>query len=82
MRLTRRSFLGTSAAVIAGTMAKGATLGANERVRICVAGVNGRGKNHIEGFGAIADSGAGTAGDPYVLNTGPPLKRLRPRRRK
>lgn len=48
---TRRSFLATTSA------ATGACLwpslrahGANERLRIAVAGLNGRGKNHIEGW--------------------------------
>jgi predicted dehydrogenase len=53
MSVTRRSFLGTSAAVVAGTMVGGSAFGANDRVRICVAGVNGRGKTHIEEFSKV-----------------------------
>ncbi len=52
---TRRGFLQTSAAVggsliIMGTKASGGIKGANERVRIAVAGLNGRGQSHIDGW--------------------------------
>ena len=51
MSFTRRAFLGTSAAaVVAGTMATGKVFGANERLRFCVCGVNGRGGSHLEEF--------------------------------
>jgi predicted dehydrogenase len=54
-RTTRRRFLqGTAAAgtslLIAGSRASGKVLGANDRLRIAVAGVNGRGKSHIQGW--------------------------------
>lgn len=54
-RFSRRSFLQTSAAagaslLITGTRASGAIDGANDRLRIAVAGLNGRGKSHIEGW--------------------------------
>ena len=55
-RITRRRFLqSTSAAagaslIIAGTQASGKVIGANDRLRIAVAGVNGRGKSHITGW--------------------------------
>ena len=53
--LSRRSFLqGTAAAgaslLITGTRASGKIVGANNRLRIAVAGVNGRGKSHIGGW--------------------------------
>lgn len=53
--LTRRSFLKYSlaagaSAFICGTRSTAAVLGANERLRIAVAGVNGRGGNHISGW--------------------------------
>ena len=53
MPVTRRQFLGTSAAavLVAGAMSKGTVFGANERVRVGVAGINGRGGSHLEGFG-------------------------------
>lgn len=53
-RINRRTFLQTTAAgtglILAGTSASGAVLGANDRVRIAVAGLNGRGKSHINGW--------------------------------
>ncbi|MFQ5732160.1 MAG: Gfo/Idh/MocA family protein [Planctomycetaceae bacterium] len=53
--ITRRRFLQSSAAVgasfaIGGTKSSGNILGANERVRIAVAGLNGRGGAHIGGW--------------------------------
>jgi predicted dehydrogenase len=52
---TRRQFLKTSAFVgatfaIGGTKSSGNVLGSNERVRIAVAGLNGRGQSHLDGF--------------------------------
>lgn len=55
-QLTRRRFLQTSSAVagasllITGTRASGKVIGANERLRIAVIGLNGRGKSHIGGW--------------------------------
>lgn len=54
-RLNRRSFLKTAAAAstvfplftIAGTKASGRVLGANDVIRVGVAGINGRGGSHI-----------------------------------
>ena len=54
--ITRRSFLERTAvgagalAVIGGTRASAKVLGANDRLRIAVAGCNGRGKSHISGW--------------------------------
>ena len=57
MSQTRRNFLKTSSAIVAGgtfaisgTKASGNILGANDRVRIAVAGLNGRGGAHIGGW--------------------------------
>ena len=55
MVLSRRNFLqGTAAAgaslLITGTRASGKIIGANDRLRIAVAGLNGRGKAHIKGW--------------------------------
>jgi len=52
MPVTRRQFLGTSAAavIVAGAMSKGKVFGANERVRMGVAGIHSRGGSHLEGF--------------------------------
>jgi predicted dehydrogenase len=54
---TRRDFLKTSAAAaagatfaISGTKSSGNVLGANDRIRVAIAGVNGRGTSHISGF--------------------------------
>jgi predicted dehydrogenase len=54
-RLTRRRFLQTTSAagaslLITGTRASGKVLGANDRLRIAVAGLNGRGRSHIDGW--------------------------------
>lgn len=56
-RRTRREFLKTTSALaaggsflISGTKASGNLLGANDRVRIAVAGLNGRGGSHIGGW--------------------------------
>ena len=56
----RRDFLkcaaGAGAAfVLSGTKASGRVLGANDRVRIAIAGINGRGQGHMSGFGGIKD---------------------------
>ncbi|MEX2112058.1 MAG: Gfo/Idh/MocA family oxidoreductase [Pirellulales bacterium] len=57
-RISRRKFIQHSAAAstafglftIAGTKASGRVLGANETVRVGVAGINGRGGSHINAF--------------------------------
>ncbi|MBI1318998.1 MAG: twin-arginine translocation signal domain-containing protein [Candidatus Hydrogenedens sp.] len=49
MAITRRKFLGATAAavVVAGTKASGKVWGANERIGVCTIGFNGQGKTHI-----------------------------------
>lgn len=63
-RQTRRTFLKRAAATvgiaasftIAGTRASGRVLGANDRVRIAIAGIKGRGYyGHIKGFGGMKE---------------------------
>jgi predicted dehydrogenase len=57
-QLTRRGFLQEAAATaaafpivaVSGTKSSGRVIGANEAVRVAVAGINGRGKAHIGGF--------------------------------
>jgi predicted dehydrogenase len=55
-RFNRRTFLqSTSAAagaslLLTGTKSSGAVLGANERIRIAIAGLNGRGRSHMDGW--------------------------------
>jgi len=59
----RRKFLKRAAAAgvaatftIAGTKASGRVLGANDRVRIAIAGINGQGTwRHAKGFGPMKD---------------------------
>lgn len=53
--ITRRNFLQTTSAagaglLLTGTRASGKVDGANDRLRIAVAGLNGRGKSHIKGW--------------------------------
>jgi len=58
-KYSRRKFLGHTAAglgaglIIAGTRASGKVFGANDRVRIGVAGIHGRGQGHISEFLSI-----------------------------
>ncbi len=62
-RLSRRQFIKTSAAAsaafstftIAGTKASGRVIGANDTIRIGVAGLKGRGGTHIGEFGKMKD---------------------------
>ncbi|MBP85299.1 MAG: dehydrogenase [Planctomycetaceae bacterium] len=57
-KLTRRTLLKSAAAAsaafplftIAGTKASGKVIGANDTIRLGVAGINGRGTSHIDGF--------------------------------
>ncbi len=56
-RATRRTFLkqtaavvGASAFTIAGTKSSGRVLGANDTIRIAIAGLNGRGREHVDQF--------------------------------
>ena len=59
-RVHRRDFLKVTAAVGAGAVIsrpavakEGTVLGANERFRVAVCGLNGRGGSHVGGFGGI-----------------------------
>jgi predicted dehydrogenase len=57
-RPSRRSFLKTAAAAsaafplftVAGTKASGRVLGANDTIRVAVAGINGRGGSHLDAY--------------------------------
>ena len=68
MPASRRRFLASSAAagslLITGTRTSRAVAGANDRVRIAVIGLNGRGKSHLAGFGAIPGVEIATVVDP------------------
>ncbi|MEO1997017.1 MAG: twin-arginine translocation signal domain-containing protein, partial [Planctomycetaceae bacterium] len=54
--ITRRNFLQTTSAaagaslILTGTRASGNVLGANDRVRIAIAGLHGRGRSHMGGW--------------------------------
>jgi len=52
MPLTRRQFLGSSAAAViaAGTVAKGKVFGANDKIRVACIGLHGQGGSHVNGF--------------------------------
>ncbi len=57
-RSTRRTFLKRTLAAaatvtIAGTKSSGKVLGANDTIRIGVAGLNGRGRDHVEAFATM-----------------------------
>jgi len=57
-KVTRRTFLKSSTAIgagvmICGTAATGRVFGANDRLRIAVAGINGRGSSHISGYAGM-----------------------------
>jgi predicted dehydrogenase len=58
MSITRRQFLGSSAAavLVAGTMTRGKVFGANEKVRMAVIGFHGRGKEHMDEWTSHPDS--------------------------
>ena len=60
MSLTRRSFLKRSLAAaatvtLAGTKSSGKVLGANDTIRIAVAGLNGRGGSHVGAWVGMKD---------------------------
>ena len=50
MEMSRRKFLGASAAavIVAGTKAAGKVFGANDRIRFCCIGIHGQGGSHIK----------------------------------
>jgi len=74
-RTTRRRFLQASTAAgasfaIGGTKSSGQVLGANDRVRIAVIGLHGRGSSHLNGFGGLKNVEIAYVVDPdeKVLN--------------
>src|SRR5579864_2831488 len=74
MAIDRRDFLkttGKAVAVSAATLALGGkVLGANDRVRVAICGVRGRGHDHIRGFSRVpnAEIAALCDVDENVLN--------------
>ena len=67
-KVNRRSFLRTSGGVAAGaalglgTLPTASALGSNERINVGVAGLKGRGGNHIGGFRGLAGEGVRVTG--------------------
>ena len=68
--VTRRRFMKTTAAAVAtpslimGTKASGEIVGANERIRVAVAGLNGRGGNHMGAWSSMEGVELAYAADP------------------
>ncbi len=65
--VTRRRFVKGTAATAAGMLlgtSKTSWAGANERVRVAVLGINGRGKSHLGGFASLKDVEVATICDP------------------
>ena len=76
--LTRRTFLGSSAAavIVAGMKAQGTVFGANNRIRVCTCGFNGQGGSHIKDILAMKNAAEYTAlcdVDEKVLEKGKKL---------
>ena len=68
-RFTRREFVKGSVAAmatiaIAGTKSSGRVLGANETIRIAVAGLNGRGSAHVGAYAGMQDVQIAYLADP------------------
>jgi len=65
--VTRRGFVKGTAATTAGLLlgtSKTSWAGANDRIRVAVLGINGRGKSHMGGFSALKDVEVTTLCDP------------------
>ena len=57
MNVTRRYFIGSSAAavIVAGMKAQGKVIGANNRIRVCTIGFNGQGSSHMKDILALKE---------------------------
>ena len=80
-RTTRRRFLQATGAAgasfyIGGTKASGKVIGANERFRIAVIGLNGRGNSHTSGFGGLKNVEIAYVVDPDERILGNKLKSM------
>jgi len=73
--ITRRDFVKTAAAatVLIGT-SRTAWAGANDRVRVAVLGLNGRGKSHLNGYGRLENVEVATLCDPDSRLFAPTIK--------
>ncbi|MSR31709.1 MAG: Gfo/Idh/MocA family oxidoreductase [Gemmataceae bacterium] len=79
--LNRRQFtasaLATAATItIAGTKSSGKVLGANDTVRVAVAGLNGRGGSHVDGFLGVKGVEIACLIDPDTRTHGKRLKQI------
>ncbi|HAT20233.1 MAG TPA: dehydrogenase, partial [Verrucomicrobiales bacterium] len=77
----RRRFMAQTAAagaapLIIGTKSSAQVKGANDRLRIAVAGLNGRGGSHIGGFGGIKGVEIAYVADPDANVRGRRLKEV------
>ena len=83
MSLNRRKFLKTVAAAatvtIAGTKSSGRVLGANEVIRIGVAGLNGRGGSHTSAFSAMQGVQVTYLIDPDTRTHGAKIRQIQSR---
>jgi predicted dehydrogenase len=81
-RLTRRDFVKGSVAAmasitIAGTKSSGRVLGANDTIRVAVAGLNGRGSSHVGAFAGMQDVSVAYLVDPDSRTFAPRLRQVR-----
>ena len=82
--LNRRQFMGRSLAAagvgasfaIGGTKSSGRVLGANETIRVAVAGLNGRGSAHVGAFAPMADVQIAYLVDPDTKTYADRLKQV------
>jgi predicted dehydrogenase len=85
--LSRRQFMGSSLAAagvgagfaIGGTKSSGRVVGANDTVRIAVAGLNNRGSAHVDGFAPMPDVEISYLVDPDTRTYAKRLKQLNER---
>ena len=84
MHKSRRDFIKTSGVLvtgssflISGTKASGNIIGANDRVRMAVAGLNGRGGSHIGGWGGQKNVEVVSLIDPDQKVLGKKLEQLK-----
>ncbi len=73
-KVSRRSFIQKSAGAAAllsmPTIIPASVFGANDKVRLAVLGVNGRGTNHIEGYMKLPDVEVACLCDPDLVILG------------
>ncbi len=74
-KLTRRDFVkGAAAATVLLGTSKTSWAGANDRVRVAVLGINGRGRSHLGGYGALDNVEVTTLCDPDANLFAPRIK--------